>query len=320
MEGRRLWAIVLAGGEGTRLAEMTRRLYGCALPKQFVAFGQQRTFIQSTVERLTSLVPPTRMVTVVPKTYEELARQQLAEFSGVEFVAQPRNVGTGPGVLLPLLHVLRRDPDADVALIPSDHDFRTPPVLLRALQEAQGFAHEVASGIVLLGAAAEGPASDLGWIVTQRTGGGAQRILRFVEKPKQPMANRLFRQGAIWNTMLAVARGEALWKLASTHLPRQVACFERYADAIGTPDAQRKLEDIYAEMPPADFSRDLIGAARGLYATSMDGAGWSDCGTPERLASALGRDEATAIPPVSTVARAPNAPPVVPLPQVAGAV
>jgi mannose-1-phosphate guanylyltransferase len=271
---------------------MTRRLYGCALPKQFVSFGQQRTFIQATVDRLTALVPPNRMVTVVPKTYEELARQQLAEFSGMEFVAQPKNVGTGPGVLLPLLHVLRRDPQADVALIPSDHDFRAPVILRRALAESQGYAHEVGAGVVLLGAAAEAPAADLGWIVTQGAdGGGAQRILRFVEKPKQPLANRLFRQGALWNTMLAVVRGEALWNLACAHLPRQVEHFKAYADSIGSPLMQPRLDEIYGSMPSADFSRDLIGAARGLYATSMDGAGWSDCGTPERLATAFGGDD-----------------------------
>jgi mannose-1-phosphate guanylyltransferase len=290
---RRLWAIVLAGGEGTRLAEMTRRLYGCALPKQFVAFGQQRTFIQATVDRLTALVPSSRMVTVVPKKYEDVAREQLNEFTGMEFVAQPKNVGTGPGVLLPLLHVLRRDPQADVALIPSDHDFRAPIILRRALASAQGQAHEVGSGVVLLGAAAENPACDLGWIVTQaREGAGAQRILRFVEKPKQPLANRLYRQGALWNTMLAVVRGEALWNLACNHLPVQVERFNSYSDSIGTPFVQQRLEQIYEGMPSADFSRDLIGAARGLYATSMDGAGWSDCGTPERLASAFGSDDA----------------------------
>jgi mannose-1-phosphate guanylyltransferase len=280
---------------------MTRRLYGRALPKQFVAFGQKRTFIQATVDRLTPLVPPNRMVTVVPKAYEDLAREQLAEFSGMEFVAQPKNVGTGPGVMLPLLHVLRRDPQADIALIPSDHDFRAPVILRRALAESQGHAHEVGSGVVLLGAAAESPACDLGWIVTQGSAGErAQRILRFVEKPKQPLANRLFRQGALWNTMLAVVRGEALWNLASAHLPQQVERFNGYADALGGPLAQRRLESIYDSMPSADFSRDLIGAARGLYATSMDGAGWSDCGTPERLESAFGEASVPSSHVVST--------------------
>src|SRR5688572_16232562 len=215
MQERRLWAIVLAGGEGTRLAEITRRMYGRALPKQFVAFGQQRTFIQATVERLAPLVPTQRMVAVVPEAYEDVARDQLKAYQGLEFVAQPKNAGTGPGVLLPLLHVLRRDPEADVALVPSDHDFRSPAVLLDALRDAQRHAHEVGSGIVLLGAASESPATDLGWIVTQNAAAsGVQRILRFVEKPKQPVANKLFRQGALWNTMLAVSRGEALWNLA----------------------------------------------------------------------------------------------------------
>ena len=57
MNERRMWAIVLAGGEGSRLAETTQRMYGSRLPKQFLSFGQARTFLQMTIDRLRGLVP-----------------------------------------------------------------------------------------------------------------------------------------------------------------------------------------------------------------------------------------------------------------------
>lgn len=287
---RRLWGIVLAGGEGSRLAETTQRIYGSRLPKQFLSFGQNRTFLQATVDRLQGLIPPERTVVIVPQRHESLAREQLADFGGIEVVAQPRNAGTGPGVLLPLVHVLKRDARADVALVPSDHDFRAPEVMLQALRKAKQVVDTTKSSMVLLGAHAEGPASDLGWIIPRRPrrDTGVRTIQRFVEKPPPAVADVLFRQGALWNTMLSVARGEALWHLGRRHLPAQTALFARYAAVVGTPAAASFLEQLYAGLAAADFSRDLVAASGGLRVASMAGAGWCDCGTPERLAAAFG--------------------------------
>lgn len=302
MNERRFWGIVLAGGEGSRLAETTQRIYGSRLPKQFLSFGQNRTFLQATVDRLQGVIPPERTVVIVSQSHESLAREQLSEFQGIEVVAQPRNAGTGPGVLLPLVHVLKRDAEADVALVPSDHDFRAPEVMRQALRKAKQVVDTTKSSMVLLGAHAEGPASDLGWIIPRRPrrDTGVRTIQRFVEKPPQALADALFRQGALWNTMLSVARGRALWHLGRRHLPEQTALFEGYAAVLGTPAAPSFLEQLYAGLAAADFSRDLVAASGGLRVASMMGAGWCDCGTPERLAAALGHEAEAARPQASS--------------------
>lgn len=293
----RLWAIILAGGEGTRLAETARRVYGSCLPKQFLGFGQQRTLLQGTIDRVRPLISADRIVVVVPGRHERVAREQLREFDGIEIVVQPANRGTVAGVLLPLVHVLQRDARADVALVPSDHDFRAPSVMLETLSLARHAAKR-SGGMVLVGANAEAPATDLGWIVTgkEQPRRAARRIERFVEKPPEPLAEELFRAGALWNTMLSVAPAVALLQLARRHTPDQAALFDAYALACGSPGAAARLADVYDQLRPADFSRDLVGAARGLLAAPMLGAGWSDCGTPERLQAAFGRSFGTSAP------------------------
>lgn len=290
MRENQLWAIVLAGGEGTRLTETTQRLYGSGLPKQFLSFGRQRTFLQATVERIAPLIPPERTIVVVSSRYEELAREQLAEHDGIEIVAQPRNVGTGAGVLLPLVHLLRRAADSSVALIPSDHDFRSPAVMLESLVRAERATAAGNAKMVLLGARAEAPSADLGWIVARRArAAGAVRIIqRFVEKPPQPLADALYRKGALWNTMLSVSRAAELWQLARLLLPQQAALFDRYASALEADTAAGELAAVYERLAPSDFSRDLVGRALGLRVAEMAGAGWNDCGTPERLAAVFG--------------------------------
>lgn len=289
MKQRPLWAIVLAGGEGSRLAETSRRVYGTCLPKQFSSFGRERTFLQATVDRLRQLIAPERTVVVVARQHEAIAREQLSDYPETELVPQPRNLGTGPGVLLPLVHVLRRAPSADVALVPSDHDFRSPRPLFEALLRAQRAARQQ-RGMVLLGAAAEEPASDLGWIVPRQRSlpaAAVSSIREFVEKPPPALAASLFAQGALWNTMLSVTPAGVLWEIARQQLPRHTDLLERYARALKTPAAAHLLEEAYRELPSADFSRDVVAAARGLWVTPMLGAGWSDCGTPERLQAVL---------------------------------
>lgn len=272
-------------------------MYGSCLPKQFLSFGRERTFLQVTLDRLQELIPPERTVVVVAGQYESVAREQLLDYRGVEIVAQPRNVGTGPGVLLPLMHVLQRDPVADVALVPSDHDFLVPGRMLEALVRAQRAARQH-QGMVLLGAAAEHPASDLGWIVPKRMlpRSAVGMIAEFVEKPAPTLAAQLFERGALWNTMLSVTPAAALWALARRQLPLHADRFAHYADALGSASAALRLEEMYRDLPRADFSRDLVAASTGLWVTPLQGAGWSDCGTPERLEAVIG-------PPASGVVK-----------------
>jgi mannose-1-phosphate guanylyltransferase len=117
------------------------------------------------------------------------------------------------------------------------------------------------------------------------------QIAEFVEKPAPPLAARLFAQGALWNTMLSVTPAAALWTLARRQLPMIADRFAHYAEAVGTPAASLRLTETYRDLPSADFSRDLITGLSGIWVTPMQGAGWSDCGTPERLQAAFGASD-----------------------------
>jgi mannose-1-phosphate guanylyltransferase len=269
------------------MASLTNALYGQDLPKQFAALDSDRTLLQGTMDRVGRLIPPRRTVVVVSAAHEHIAAEQLAEYPGVEIVVQPRNLGTGPGILLPLAHILVRDPEADVAVFPSDHHIRRNEPFIEALEHALMVAPRSESGVVLLGAAAERPASDLGWIVRGRRLGNALdrawQVDRFVEKPSESVAMALLGSGSLWNTMVIAGRGRSLWEMGRRHLPRQAAAFEQYQTFIGQPEARQMRERLYQQMHPACFSREVLQAAEGLAVVPLIDAGWFDCGTPERL-------------------------------------
>jgi len=287
----KLWAIVLAAGRGKRLAALTAAIHGREMPKQFAALLGSRTFVQVTLDRAAKLAPPERTVVVVAADQRELAARQLARYAGVEIICQPADRGTGPGLLLPLMHVLHRDPHARVVVLPCDHHFAREAALVDGVRRAVTAAERSRAGVALVGVAAEHAATDLGWIACGPRCGPtrlrARRVERFVEKPSAAVASTLLQAGALWNTLVVAARGTALWRLARERLPVVTAAVTPYRAAVGGARAAELLSTIYLDLPSADLSHDMLEGAKGLAAVALVDAGWSDCGTPERLFRAL---------------------------------
>jgi mannose-1-phosphate guanylyltransferase len=278
------------------LAALTRAVYGYDMPKQFAALGTGRSFLQETMDRIASLVPPARTFVVVSRAHAKLAAEQLAGFAGVHVVLQPTNLGTTAGVLLPLVHVLHRDPDALVAVFPCDHRFLREEVFRESVQRALFSAGTARGGLVLVGATPESAAPDLGWIVPGRPTAsdrlGPRIVRRFVEKPPEQECRELLRQGGLWNTFVIAARGRSLWRAARRYAPQVALPLARYSRSLGTGASERCLDEAYEAIPVSDLSRDVLERARDLRVVPLVDSGWCDCGTPERLFQTVSPREA----------------------------
>jgi mannose-1-phosphate guanylyltransferase len=283
---RHLWTIVLAGGEGVRLRQLTRALHGEDCPKQFAMISGGRSLLQSTVERALRWSTPERIVVVVAEEREELARQQLQRYRGLDIVAQPINRGTGPGILLPLARIMAFDPKAKVVVMPSDHYVRDDVPFERCIRLASAASDDQ---VALIGAVPDHAETQYGWIVPGRTL-AAQRsstVNQFCEKPPAALAERLYRSGALWNTFIMTGSARHFWSLGCEHLKAAVSLFELYQEAMNGPDEERVLREIYRYMPVSDFSREVLQKANGLRVVPLDECGWSDWGTPQRVLDSL---------------------------------
>jgi mannose-1-phosphate guanylyltransferase len=281
---RDLWTIVLAGGDGVRLRQLTRALHGEALPKQFALIHGGRSLLQASVTRALRWSSPQHIVVVVAEEREALARAQLAGMGPVDVVAQPANRGTGPGLLLPLARVMAREPDSRVVILPSDHYVRDEAPFEHSIRLAA-----TASGdqVTLVGAVPDHAETQYGWIVTGQNIGRSRTVSEFCEKPAAAQAERLLRSGALWNTFIMAGSAQRFWALGSAHMPAAMASFDMYRAAVGGSGEARALGAIYREMPASDFSRDVLQKANALRAVPLEECGWSDWGTPERVLDSL---------------------------------
>jgi mannose-1-phosphate guanylyltransferase len=278
MEGR-LWSVVLAAGAGSRLANRTG-----GIPKQFWRPHGGPSLLEETLARLRPICPAERTVIVVADHQRTYVREWPAHRRYGRVVFQPADRGTAAGVLFGLLPVLAADPDGVVVLTPSDHGIGNPGVFRAGILEAIAHA-QVPGGTVLFGVEPSAPRTDYGWITVapwQRST-TIQPVASFVEKPDAQTATQLLSKGALWNTMVIVARVRTLLDLCRVHLPDLTAMFDR-ALTLRREKRHAFIAAGYPGFAVADFSRHVIARSRDLFAYSWPASiGWSDLGTPERL-------------------------------------
>jgi mannose-1-phosphate guanylyltransferase len=287
-----LWAVILAGGDGFRLRPFLRSKIGADRPKQFCAIIGTRSMLRHTLDRAAWLVPPERTVTVVTAGHRALlAGDPVAEAPRL-LVEQPRNRDTGPGVLLSLVPILRRDPHARVVVFPSDHFVLEEGRFMTHVAEAVAALPRAPGRLAVLGMPPNGTTTGYGWIEPSAPVGGSRLlgVHRFWEKPARATARRVLAAGGLINTFVVVADAGTLWSTAQGGMPDLAAPFERIARAWDGPDRARVIDEEYAAMRPANFSREVLERfpAR-LAVLPVGGVLWSDWGEPARVVETVRR-------------------------------
>ena len=285
-----LWGIVLAGGEGERLKPFVRECYGVDRPKQFCSFTGRHTLVEEAVLRAETLMPAEQVLVVGTAHHLPYLLECLVKRPQGTILLQPGNRGTALGVFLPLAHILHRDPEAAVALSPSDHFISPHEQLVEAVEDAND---HLATGsddpLILLAAEPTTPETDYGWIkrgvgrdrVTHRT---FERVAGFVEKPSREQACACLASGWLWNTGILVCRAASLLQVMCAALPELLACAALLRRFIGTDWEQTITAEIYRTVPSLNFSASILTRQTSRLALlALRGISWSDWGTKERI-------------------------------------
>jgi mannose-1-phosphate guanylyltransferase len=298
LSAQHVWSLVLAGGDGNRLRDLTTGPCGTSVPKQYCSLHGGHSLLEDAIARAQRLVAPDRVCTIVAQQHREWwteSRPLLEQLRNGNLIIQPRNLGTGIGILYSLLHLLAKDPQAQVVLLPADHYVREEEILNRVLMQAFDRLERDAARPVLLGLQPDEPDTELGYVLPGDPDPlGGHAVARFIEKPGYSVAREIIDAGGLWNTFIMVA---AAGTLVDLFLPRHAPLVMEMQVAIakgrnaGSPTGSwPSLVSLYDRLPELDFSRDLLeGRAADLCVMRVPPCGWSDLGTPRRVGEIVQR-------------------------------
>jgi len=293
----RPWGVILAGGDGTRLRELSRLVSGDNRPKQFCTLFGNTSLLERTRARLAPTIAHDRTIFAVVRDHERFYRSELADVDESRIVVQPANRGTAAAIIYSLVRLERLDHDPLVAFFPADHYFANEEDFAQNVENAFDEARRHPELLVLLGAKPEKAETGYGWIepgAPMEIGGKGSsltfRVRRFWEKPSAPVAEQLLDSGCLWNTFVIVGRARTFFETIEAAAPRTLKTFRALRNATAKQEEMQRAAELYAAMPSGDFSREVLTRCPDRLAVlQMNDVGWGDLGTPAGVVDAIGK-------------------------------
>lgn len=283
-----LWAVVLAGGIGSRFWPLSSP----ERPKQLLALVSDRPLIAETVARLQPLVPPDRVLVLTSRDIAAPLHAAIPEIPAENMLVEPRPLGTAAALAWATHEIARRTgPETVFCCLHADLAVAFPQAFRHVLREASRLAARD-DVLVTVGVRASRPETGFGYILpdaplmSQRPmeTGGACAVSRFIEKPPREQAERLVRQGALWNTGIFVWRTGVVRDALSRHTHELAAGLEaldgrdldRFALSIRSVSIERGLLERCDQLVviPGEFGWDDVGTWASLRrARELDDTG-----------------------------------------------
>jgi mannose-1-phosphate guanylyltransferase len=284
------YALIMAGGGGTRLWPMSRK----NKPKQLLTLFDERSLFKISVDRLLPLFPRERILIVAGREYVDTLRAEAPEIPPENFITEPAPRDTAPAAALGISVIHHRDPDATVALLTADHHIADEANFLEVLRAAYEIAQD--SRIVTLGITPGYPATGFGYIRQAEEprrvrGYDCYPAVEFTEKPELEKAQGFLTSGDYtWNS------GMFVWttRYAMAEFERQQPQFYRLLQTLGpaidTPEYPTVLETIWKRMPKISIDFAIMEGAQRMMVIPIE-IGWNDVGSWESLFEVLPLDE-----------------------------
>ena len=280
------YAMIMAGGSGTRLWPMSR----AKLPKQLIPFIKGKSLLQIALERLDGLVPAEQCYICAGLSHQQVIAEALS-FPESQYLGEPVGRDTLNAVALGAAVLGRIDPDAVVAVFTADHIIEPIDRFQKIIGTGYKLATEQPNTLVTFGIAPTHAATGYGYLELgdsiSNASGGAQIVDQFKEKPPAETAQDYFDAGPekyLWNSGMFVWRAATLMNCIKEYEPENHDGLMRIAEAWDTPERQFALEEIYptlkkisvdfAVMEPASKDPDVQVAAVPMPLTWLDVGSW----------------------------------------------
>ena len=285
---RNLYAVILAGGSGTRFWPMSRE----RMPKQFLDVTGKGSLLSQTLRRISPVVRPEKIIIVANKIFKKEINTHVQEF-GVpkhNILLEPEAKNTAPAICLAASFIHKHAPDGIMAVFPSDHMILNKKEFLSVLMKAVRLAKK--GHIVTLGIQPHRPDTGYGYLKTiigKLDGEDVLLVEKFTEKPDIRRARRFLKANGTgsryyWNSGMFIWKSSVILKEFSRHLPEVLSAFSGKLTSA-------YIKKAYHNLPKVSIDKGILEKADDVVAVPAENIGWSDLGTWESMSEVMQKDK-----------------------------
>ena len=273
------YLLIMAGGVGSRFWPLSRK----EKPKQFLdILGTGETLIQLTYRRFRDICPPENIYVVTNEDSSDTVISQLGIDSD-HVLAEPLRRNTAPCIAYGIFRIMAENPDAVIAVAPSDHLIKKEDEFREIMNEGYRFAAEN-DALLTLGIRPDRPETGYGYIqanTMQPVDGymNLHKVKAFTEKPELAMARLFLESGDFyWNSGIFIWKATTILEAFDRHLPDIFHTFDEGRHLFGTPAEKEFITNAYAQCSSISVDYGIMEKAENVYVICTD-LGWSDLGT-----------------------------------------
>jgi len=285
------YAVIMAGGGGTRLWPLSRK----EQPKQMLQLIGERTMFQLAVDRLSGLFPAERILVVTVAEQAEGLQKLCPEIPAENYLLEPMPRGTASVVGLAAIELIRRDPEATMAILTADHFIEDIPLFQNLLLAAYDVAQR--GNLVTLGIVPTYPSTGYGYVQRgQKLGkfrsAEAFHALRFKEKPDEEKAKQMIASGDhYWNSGMFIWRVDRILEEIRGLMPDLAGKLVEISEAWETNAGNDMLNSVWPTIQPQTIDYGIMEHAAQVAVLPAADLGWNDVGSWESLFDVLPADE-----------------------------
>lgn len=290
------YAVIMAGGSGTRFWPLSRQKH----PKQLLKLFSDRTLIEETVERISPIFPAENILVICNAEYSDLIRQALPKLPACNVVAEPAGRNTAPCIALAAEILIRRDPEAIMCVMPADH-FIKDNQRFQKLLDASMKAAEKLDTLATIGIIPTMPHTGYGYIHAQEFSATIDDVAvlkaeHFVEKPGKLLAEEYLHEGHYyWNSGIFAWKCSVVLEEISQQLPDVFGPMNAFFQASMDPEKHAvEFERMFCGLPSISIDYGIMEKSRRVVLIRGD-FGWNDVGSWDALEDVVPSDAGNVI-------------------------
>ena len=280
----------MAGGIGSRFWPLSKDNY----PKQFLdILGTGKSFIRSTYERFSPVIPDENFLVVTNKAYKHLVLEHLPMLRPDQVLCEPARRNTAPCIAYAAYHIQSRCSDANIVVTPADHLVTNETEFQRIIRLGFDFLAKQPNALMTIGIKPSRPETGYGYIQVPKQDllPEVVKVEMFKEKPDFDTAVKFVAEGNyFWNSGIFLWTLDGIMKAFQQYLPEMVEVFEKGIYNFGTPEEQDFINDHFVDCPNISIDYGVMEKSPNTYTIPAD-FGWSDIGTWGSLFTHAKKDE-----------------------------